>query len=97
MRRAFTILELLAATALTALLMVAVLHVVGAIGASRAALARQADLGAWRTDLLDLLRRDLANATKVSFGPDSITLIGHGALDPRTLEFRHEPDRQFQP
>jgi hypothetical protein len=91
MRRAFTILELLAATALTALLMVAVLHVVGAIGASRAALARQADVGAWRADLLGLLRRDLTNATKVSFRPDSITLTGHGALDPETLEFRHEP------
>ena len=91
MRRAFTIRELLAATALTALWMVAVLHVVGAIGASRAALARQADVGAWRGDLLDLLRRDLTNASKVSFRPDSITLVGHGALDPGTLAFGHEP------
>jgi hypothetical protein len=91
MRRAFTILELLAATALTALLMVAVLHVVGAIGASRAALARQADVGAWRADLLDLLRRDMTNATKVSFRPDAMALTARGALDPGTLEFRHEP------
>jgi hypothetical protein len=91
MRKAFTILELLAATALTALLMVAVLHVVGTIGASRAALARQADAGAWRADLLDQLRRDLTNASKVSFGQNSMTLAGHGALDARTLELRHEP------
>jgi type II secretory pathway component PulJ len=92
MRRAFTILELLAATALTALLMAAVLHVVGAIGASRATLARQTEAGAaWRADLLDLLRRDMTNASKVSFRPDGMMLTGHGALDAGTLEFRHEP------
>ncbi len=91
MKRAFTILELLAATALTALLMVAVLHVVGTLGASRAALARQADVGAWRADLLDTLRRDLTNASQATFARDGVTLIGHGALDPVTLEFGHEP------
>jgi hypothetical protein len=91
MRRAFTILELLAATALTALLMVAVLHVVGTLGASRAALVRQADAGAWRSDLLDTLRRDLTNAAQVTFAKDGVTLTGHGALDPVTLEFGHEP------
>jgi hypothetical protein len=92
MRRAFTILELLAATALTALLMAAVLHVVGAIGASRAALARQSDAGAaWRADLFELLRRDMTNASKVTFRPDGMTLTGHGALDAGTREFRHEP------
>ena len=91
MRRAFTILELLAATALTALLMAAVLHVVGAIGASRATLARQTDTAAWRDDLLDVLRRDMTNASKVTFGADGMTLTGHGALDAGTLEFSHEP------
>src|SRR5689334_23223354 len=91
-RRAFTILELLAATALTSVLMAAVLHVVGAIAASRAALARQADAPAWRADLLDLLRRDMTNASKVIFAPNSMTLTAaHGALEPATLEFRHEP------
>jgi hypothetical protein len=91
MRRAFTILELLAATALTALLMVAVLHVVGTLGASRTALARQADLGAWRSDLINTLRRDFTNASQATFARDGVTLTGHGALDPVTLEFGHEP------
>jgi hypothetical protein len=91
MRRAFTILELLAATALTALLMAAVLHVVGAIGASRAVLARHADAGAWRADLLDLVRRDMTNASKVTFRDDGLILSGRAALDAGTLELRHEP------
>ena len=91
MRRAFTILELLAATALTALLMAAVLHVVGAIGASRAALARHAGAGAWQADLLDLVRRDMTNASKVTFRADGMTLTSHAALDAGTREFQHEP------
>ena len=91
MRRAFTILELLAATALTALLMVAVLHVISSLGRSRAALARQPDAGAWRSDLLDTLRRDLSNATAADFRQDGITLVGHGALDRATLAHIHEP------
>ena len=91
MRRAFTILELLAATALTALLMAAVLHVVGAIGASRAALARHAGAGAWQADLLNLVRRDMTNASKVTLRADGMALTGRAALDAGTLELRHEP------
>ena len=91
MRRAFTILELLAATALTAVLLAAVLHIVGAISASRNTLARQSNIVAWRADLLDLLRRDMTNASKVTFTADGMTLTGHAALDQATLEFRHEP------
>jgi len=89
--RAFTILELLAATALTALLMVAVLHVISSLGRSRAALARQPDGGAWRSDLLDTLRYDLSNATAASFRHGKVTLAGHGGLDRNTLAHRHEP------
>ena len=85
MRKAFTILELLAATALTALLTVAVLHVVSSLGRSRAALARQSDDGAWQADLLDTLRRDLTNASQAQFRPDGITLIAHGSLDATTV------------
>src|SRR5260221_9614580 len=91
MRRAFTILELLAATALTALLMLAVFHVVATLGASRAALARQPDTGAVRADLLDTVRRDLAGATQVSFRTNGMTLTGHGSLDRSTLAARQEP------
>jgi len=91
MRRAFTILEMLAATALTVLLMAAVLVVIGTLGPSRAALDRQAQGGAWRADLLEMLRYDLSNATSVSFRSDGMTLSGHGALDRNTLVRRHEP------
>jgi type II secretory pathway component PulJ len=91
MRRAFTILEMLAATALTVLLLAAVLVVIGSLGPSRAALARQPQGGAWRADLLDMLRYDLSNATAVSFRSDAMTLTGHGALDRTTLARRHEP------
>jgi prepilin-type N-terminal cleavage/methylation domain-containing protein len=91
MRKGFTILELLAATALTALLMVVVLHVISSLGRSRAALARQVDGGAWRANLLDTLRHDLCNASTASFRQDGITLAGHGALDRNTLAHGHEP------
>jgi len=91
-RRAFTILELLAATALAALLMLAVFHVVGTLGASRAAVAATSGNGATvRGDLLDTLRRDLAGATQVSFRANGMTLTGHGSLDRATLLARQEP------
>jgi hypothetical protein len=91
MRRAFTILEMLAATALTALLMLAVFQVIGSIGRTRAALARQPETGFWRADLLDMLRRDLSNATAVRYEAGGVTLTGHGALNPATLAPTDEP------
>ena len=90
MRRAFTILEMLAATALTALLMLAVLHVIGSVGRSRAAMARQPD-SAWRANVLETLRLDLGHSTGVRFQPDGITLTGHAGLDPLTLAPDHQP------
>jgi hypothetical protein len=91
MRRAFTILELLAATALTALLMLAVLHVIGSLGASRVTLASHAGAAAWRSDLLDTLRRDLVNSSQATFQKDQMTLTGHAALDRATLALHHQP------
>jgi type II secretory pathway pseudopilin PulG len=91
MRRAFTILELLVATALTALLLLAVFHVIGSLGRSRAALAQQTDSGAWRSDLLQTLRYDLINSTAANFHRDGITLTGHGALQRPTFSHSHEP------
>jgi hypothetical protein len=90
-KRAFTILELLAATALTALLMAAVLRVVATMGATRAvaAQANAADTG--RAELIDLLRRDLTHATAATFARDRATLTSHLALDPATLAASHEP------
>lgn len=90
MRRAFTILEMLAATALAALLMLAVLHVIGSVGRTRAAMAREPD-GACRADLLDTLRLDLAHSTGVRYQTDGVTLTGHAGLDRATLAPSHEP------
>lgn len=91
MRRAFTILELLVATALTALLLLAVFHVLGSLGRSRTTLAQQTDSGTWRSDLLQTLRYDLVNATAANFHRDGVTLTGHGALRRTTLARSHEP------
>jgi hypothetical protein len=90
-RRAFTILELLAATALTALLMAAILHVVGSLGVTRATLARQGGGAAVDSGMLDQLRRDLTNATAAAFARGSMTLTSHESLDPATLNSSHEP------
>jgi hypothetical protein len=91
MRRAFTILEMLAATALTALLMLAVFQVIGSIGRTRAAMAKQPETGFWKADLLDTLRRDLSNSTAVRYEAGGVTLTGHGALDRATLAPTDEP------
>ena len=91
MRKAFTLLELLASTALAALLMLAILKVVASLGASRAALARQAQVQPWRTDLVETLRRDLSNASQITFGPDSVTLINHASLDSLDVTLGHQP------
>ena len=91
MRRAFTILELLAATALAALLMLAVLHVIGSVGRTRAAMARWPETGMWRADLLDTLRRDLTGSTGIRYDPAGVTLTGHAAVDRDTLATSDEP------
>ena len=91
MRKAFTLLELLACTALTALLMLAILKIVASLGASRAAMARQPQVQPWRADLLDTLRRDLNNASQISFQAGGITLVSHASLDPADLTLGHQP------
>lgn len=91
MKRAFTILELLAATALTAVLMVAVLHLVGSLGRGRDAITKHADDSAWRMDLLEMLRRDLTNATQMTMAQNRVVLIGSGALARGSLVPQHEP------
>jgi hypothetical protein len=94
---AFTLVELLAASALAAVLMVVLFQVIVSLGRSRAALAAAAGDGrtgphaAWKADLLDTLRRDLANATEVRVGRDEVEITGHGSLDRQTLAAAHEP------
>lgn len=89
-RGGFTLIEALVSTALMALLLVAVMQIVATIGRDRrsvAASARPAD------DIITLLRWDLANAHSARFGPDRLTLTGHGALSRRTLAASHGPVR----
>jgi len=91
MRRAFTLLELLAATALSALLMVAVLHVLGTISRDRQSMAGRPGPQVWRADLVDTFRRDLAGSTGVRYGTNALVLTGQAALDRRTVAPRDEP------
>ena len=92
MRKAFTTFELLAATALAAVLMVVVFQVIGSIGRTRVASLGQRESPAWKSDLLDGLRRDLTNSTGLDVLRDGgIVLTGHAALDRSTLAPVHEP------
>lgn len=90
-RRGFTAVELLAATALTAVLMVTLLHVIASIGRGRDAMRRRDAGEPLRSELLDALRWDLANARSATFGPSALFLVGHGSLDRDTLAPRHVP------
>ena len=94
----FTLIELLAASALAALLMLVLFQVIASLGRSRAALERaaasekqSATQTAWKSDLLDLVRWDLANAADVNLKPGLLTLTGHGALDRQSLAAKQEP------
>jgi prepilin-type N-terminal cleavage/methylation domain-containing protein len=85
-RRAFTLIEMLMATALTALLLGAVLSVASAL-ARDARRARPA-LAPQNTDAaFDQLRWDIANASSMSASRDGreLVLIGHGGIDSATM------------
>ena len=92
-RGAFTLLELLAASALSAVLMVVLLQVIGTLARGRVVLERDAaaDEAPWQADLAENLRWDLLNATEVEAGPNRLVLTGHGSLDRATLSAGHEP------
>lgn len=98
-RTAFTLIELLAASALAAVLMLVMFQVIGSLGRTRAALSRASDdagrgsavQSPWKSDLLDALRWDLANAATAKLEANRVTLAGHGSLDRRTLAASHEP------
>lgn len=81
---------MLLATVLAAVLLAAVLAVTAGMGRERQRLAAadEAAAGPGRPGpLLDLLRRDLANADTFVPSADGqgVVLVGHGGLDPRTL------------
>ena len=97
-RTGFTLIELLAASALAALLMLVLFQVIGSLGRTRAAMSKAASEAsgpaariAWKSDLLDLLRWDLANAVTIQLEPNRATIEGTGALDRGSLTAGQEP------
>lgn len=87
-RKAFTLVELLAANVLAALLIIAILSVVGALGRDRRA---QAAFGYDRTtqstnnNLFRLIQWDFSNATRWRSIDGAYFFQTHGSLDPRTF------------
>lgn len=88
---AFTLIEMLTATALTTLLMLLVLAVIAGVGRSEAILAMQIRHDSWPPSLVQLVRWDLAHAAKVTAADIGFTLEGHGALDPATSSPNGQP------
>ncbi|MDB5325529.1 MAG: hypothetical protein JWM57_1098 [Phycisphaerales bacterium] len=82
--RAFTLVELVAATALSALLMTTLLAVVASLGRERNAIAHRATEQT-PPALLELLRWDCVNARTVRLRERSVMFTGFGSLDPRSL------------
>ncbi len=72
-RRAFTLVEVLAATAIASLLMVALLGIVAGISRKEKLLTSR-DEPAWHAQVKYLLKRDLGSATGYSCAPNSLTL-----------------------
>lgn len=91
MRRAFTLVELLAATALSAVLMLAVFQVVGTLGRTRAVMNASAGQPLWQKQVQELLRRDLTQSSLAKFEPSSLTLIGSASIRPAMQDVAHEP------
>jgi prepilin-type N-terminal cleavage/methylation domain-containing protein len=94
-RRAFTLIELLAASALSALIMLVLLQVIASISRSRVAVAREMNSRTgqtrWKSEVIQLLRRDMLNATTARLEVGRLTLTGHGSVDRNRLHARHEP------
>jgi prepilin-type N-terminal cleavage/methylation domain-containing protein len=85
-RRGFTLVEMMLATVLAAMLIGGVMTV--ASGLSRDRRRMQERMTAQRpTVLIELLRKDLANASAVIWSSDAgtVVLVGHGGLDPKSL------------
>ncbi|HSW49058.1 MAG TPA: hypothetical protein VLH09_02735 [Bryobacteraceae bacterium] len=89
---AFTLIEVLAATALAGLLMLAILSVIASLGRSSAALPDQA-APARTAALLELLRWDLVHARRIHTQKDEFILEGFGALDRQGRSPEHRPVR----
>lgn len=85
MKRAFTLIEMLAATALSALLMVGLMRVIGTVrspGRSEPSpLARNAsEAHEGLLDAVNLIEWDLVHARTIQLGQNTVTVEGYGSL-----------------
>jgi len=91
MKRAFTTIELLVATALAVMLMAGVLSVVGSIRLDPAASEPRSG-GAWPSAVVDLLRLDLTHAKSMQQRGNTLTLVGYSSLFHEAFEIGERPD-----
>ncbi|MDB5324093.1 MAG: hypothetical protein JWN40_5724 [Phycisphaerales bacterium] len=87
-RKAFTLVELLAANVLAALLIVAILTIIGALGRDRrahAALDHDRTTQTTNDNLRRLIQWDFSNATRWRLVDGAYFFQSHGSLDPQTL------------
>ena len=88
-RKAFTLVELIAATALSTLLFVAALSVIRSLGRVRAANGQPPH--GWTLAAREQLQWDLANAIVMRQDDHGMILAGYGSLDPQTFAPTHLP------
>jgi hypothetical protein len=89
MKRGFTLIEMLAASALTALLMITMVAVIASVARSDLAAARRAAANPWPPDLVKTLRDDLLNSRTLRCEPVTLTMEGFASIDPMTLRPTH--------
>ena len=90
----FTLIEMVAAAALAAILLGAALAVFSGIARDRARLvASQTYEVENNAALFELLRKDIASATSMTFDHNVLVLQSFGSLDPATLESVDRPSR----
>ncbi len=91
MRRGFTIIELLAASALAALLTLAGFRVIASINRSNAVMAKQESAAPDTAAVVELLRHDLLHARYIKTARNSLSLAGHGGVSPADYSPTHLP------
>jgi|GEM_PF-5003387 len=88
---AMTLVELLAATALAAVLMTAVAGVLRLLAVERRALDDHRTPPAWKEQLLEQLRWDLANSRSMRVARTKLQLTGYAGCDFQTGAVTHRP------
>jgi len=83
-RSAFTIVELLVASALASILVVALLGTLRSLAIQRKTLFDGGTVEPWRTSLTEQLRWDLCNSRQIEAHPEEIRLAGFASRDFQT-------------